>query len=200
MECFKAVLRILDVNFLVFKVIYVHCDEFFVPDHLVRVELRDVKFLACAVVILGVVTVAGVVAVVLPVVCAIDDVFVVDGFDNVDFATGGPAYFVYVLPEHPECGPDSLAGRECNAGFNGAVGETELVLGNHARRGVLGTFIIFFLRTDMQNSVLDVGVLFAVRIIFPFVVAPAACARADFKTPFACVDCVAIEFLVPEVR
>ena len=162
-------------------------------------ELRDVYFMLLVAVVAGVVAVGRVFCAVRPVVCAVDDVFAIDGFDDIDFATSGPADGIEVFAEHPEGGPDSLACRECNAGFYGAVLECELALGEHACRGVFGAFVVFFLRTDMQDAVLDVGVFFAVRVVFPFVVAPAARTRADVVSPFAIVDFVAVEFIVPEV-
>ena len=61
---------------------------------------------------------------------AVDDVFVVDGFDNVYFAAGWPAYVIYVFAKHPEGWPDSFAEGECDAGFDSAVGKTELTLGD----------------------------------------------------------------------
>ena len=131
-------------------------------------------------------------------VCAIDNVLAVDGFDDVDFAAGRPTDGVDVFAEHPKGGPDSLAGWECNSRFYCAVLEGEFAFGKHSCRGVLGTFIVFFLRTDMQDAVLDVGVFFAIGIIFPFVVAPAACSCAYVVCPFAIVNGVAIEFIVPE--
>ena len=60
-------------------------------------------------------------------------------------------------------------------------------------------FVVFFLGTDVQYTVLDIGVFFAVGVVFPFVVAPAARACADVESPFAIVDSVAVEFVVPEV-
>ena len=148
--------------------------------------------------IVGVVAVIGVAAFILPVVGAVHDIFAVDGFDDVDFAAGRPTDGVDVFAEHPKGGPDSLAGRERNSRFYCAILEGEFAFGKHSCRGVLGTFIVFFLRTDMQDAVLDVGVFFAIGIIFPFVVAPAACSCAYVVCPFAIVNGVAIEFIVPE--
>ena len=185
---------------MVHEIIDEHANVLFVPREFVRVELRDVHFVLLVAVIAGVVSVCRVFGTVRPVVCAIDDVFAVDGFDDVDFAAAGPSDFVEVLAEHPERRPDSLADRERDSGFYSAVLERKLAFGEHACGSVFLPFVVFFLRTDMQNSVLDVGVLFAACVVFPFVVAPAACARADFKTPFAGVDGFAVEFVVPEVR
>ena len=184
---------------MVHEIIDEHADVFFVPREFVRVELRDVHFMLLVAVVAGVVAVSRVFGTVRPVVCAVDDVFAIDGFDDVYFAACGPADGVEVFAEHPEGRPDSLACRECDTGFYGAVLERKFALGEHACRGVFGTFVVFFLRTDMQDAVLDVGVLFAVCVVFPFVVAPAARTRADVVSPFASIDFVAVEFIVPEI-
>lgn len=61
---------------------------------------------------------------------AVDDVFVVDGFDNVYFAADRPAYVIDVFAKHPEGRPDSFAKGKCDAGFDSAVGKTEFALGD----------------------------------------------------------------------
>jgi len=184
---------------VVHEVIDEHADVLFVPREFIRVELRDVHFVLLVAVVPGVVSVCRVFGTVGPVVRAIDDVFAVDGFDDVDFAAGGPPDGVEVFAEHPECGPDSFARGERDTGFYCAVLECELAFGNHAGRGVLLSFVVFFLRTNVQNPVLDVGVILAACVVFLFVVAPAVTACADFEHPFGCVDCFAVEFVVPEV-
>ena len=184
---------------MVHEIIDEHADVFFIPREFVRVELRDVHFMLLVTVVAGVVAVSREFGTVRPVVCAVDDVFAIDGFDDVYFAACGPADGVEVFAEHPEGRPDSLACRECDAGFYGAVLERKFAFGEHACRGVFGTFVVFFLGTDMQNAILDVGVFLAVRIVFPFIVAPAAGTRADVVSPFAVVNGVAVEFIVPEV-
>ena len=184
---------------MVHEVIDEHADVLLVPREFVRVKLRDVEFEFLVAVVASVVAVGSVFGTVSPVVCSVDFVFTVDRFDDVDFTAGGPSDGIEVLAEHPECWPDSLAGRECNAGFYRAVLECKLAFGEHTCGGVLLPFVIFFLGADMQDAVLDVGVLFTACVVFPFVVAPAACACADFKSPFVGIDAVAVEFVVPEV-
>ena len=183
---------------MIHEIIDEHADVLFVPREFICVELGDVQFVFLLAVVAGVVAVGSVFGTVCPMVCAIDNVLAVDGFDDIDFAAGGPSGGVEVFAEHPEGGPDSLAGWECNSRFYCAVLEGEFAFGKHSCRGVFGTFIVFFLRTDVQDAVLDVGVFFAVGVIFFFVVAPAACASADVVRPFAVVNGVAIEFIVPE--
>ena len=200
MECFGSTGVVFDGHFVVLEVIDIHGDEFFVPSEFVRVELRDVQFLFRSMKIACVVAVAGVQPIVLPVVGAVDNALVVDGFDDVDFAAGGPTHFIDVFSEHPEGGPDPFAYGERNAGLDCAVGECELALGNHARRSVAGAFVIFFVGADVEDAVLHVGVFFAPGVVFFFVVAPAATACADFESPLGCVDDCTVEFIVPEVR
>ena len=120
----------------------------------------------------------------MPSDCAVDFVLGVDGFDDVNFAAGGPSDSVEVFTEHPECRPDSLACRECDARFYRAVLERKFAFGEHACGGVLLTFVVFFLGADVQDAVLDIGVFLAVCVVFPFVIAPAACACADIERPF----------------
>ena len=184
---------------MVHEVIDEHADVFLVPREFVRVELRNVEFKFLIAVIAGVIAVGRVFGAVCPVVCTVDFVFAIDCFDDVYFAAGGPSDCVEVFAEHPECRPDSLAGRECNARFYRAVLERKFALGKHAGGGVLLTFVVFFLGADVQDAVFDIGVFLAVGVVFPFVVAPAACARSDFESPFACVNCLAVEFIMPEV-
>ena len=179
---------VFDRNFVVLKIIYVHHDEFFVPSEFVCMKLGNVKNGACSVKITGVVAVFGVVAFVLPVVGAVHDVFTVDGLDDVDFAAGRPGDLIDVFAEHPEGGLDSLAGGERDACFDGAVGKAEFSFGNHSRRGVACAFVAFFVRADVENTVFYVGVFATVGVVFPFVVAPAACAGADFECPLVGVD------------
>ena len=188
MEGVGAASVVFNRNFVVLKIIYVHHDELFVPGEFVCMELGDVKFFLCAVVVAGVVTVLGVVPFVLPVVGAVHDVFTVDGLDDVDFAAGRPGDLIDVFAEHPEGGPDALAGGERDACFYGAVGKAELALGNHSCRGEAGAFVAFFVRADVENTVFYVGVFATVGVVFPFVVAPAACAGADFECPLVGVD------------
>ena len=183
---------------MVHEIIDEHADVLFVPREFICVELGDVQFVFLFAVIAGVVAVGGVFGTVCPMVCAIDNVFAVNGFDDVDFAASGPAGGVEVFAEHPEGGPNAFTCRERNSRFYRAVLECKLAFGKHTCRSVLGAFVVFFLRTDMQNAVLDVGVFFAVGVIFFFVVAPAACTSADVVRPFAIVNGIAIEFIVPE--
>ena len=185
---------------MIHEIIDEHADVFLVPCEFVRVELRDIEFIFLVAIIAGIVAVRGVFGTVRPVVGTVNFVFCVDCFDDVDFTAGGPSDGVEVFTEHPECRPDSFADGEGDASFYCAVLERKLAFGEHACGSVFLPFIGFFLRADVQHPVLDVGVFFAACVVFPFVVAPAACARADFKTPFVCIDCVAVEFVVPEVR
>ena len=183
---------------MIHEIIDEHADVLFVPREFICVELGDVQFVFLLAVVAGVVAVGSVFGTVCPMVCAIDNVLAVDGFDDIDFAAGGPSGGVEVFAEHPEGGPNSFACRERNSRFYRAVLECKFALGKHTCRSVLGAFVVFFLRTDMQDAVLDVGVFFAIGIIFPFVVAPAACSCAYVVCPFAIVNGVAIEFIVPE--
>ncbi len=185
-------------NLVVLEVVYVHGDDFAVPYHLVIVELRDVEFLFCSVEIVRVVAVFGVVAFVLPVVGAVDDILAVYCLDDVDFATGRPTDCIDVFAEHPEGGPDSLARGERDAGFDGTVGKAELALSNHAGRCVFCSLVVFLVCADVEDAVLHVGVLAAAGIVLPLVVAPAASARADLEGPLGGVN--GVELVVPEVH
>ena len=200
MECFGSAGVVFDGHFVVLEIIDIHGDEFFVPSEFVRVELRDVQFLFCSMEIACAVAVAGVLPFVLPVVGAVDNALVVDGFDDIDFPAGGPTHFIDVFSEHPEGRPNSLTYGERDAGLDCAVGECELALGNHARRSVAGAFIIFLVGADVEDAVLHVGVFFAPGVVFLLVVAPAATARTDFECPLGGVYGGTVELVVPEVR
>ena len=71
---------------MVHEVIHKHADVLFVPCEFVIVELRDIEFKFLVAVAAGVVAVGGVLAAVSPMVGAVDDVFAVHCFDDVDFA------------------------------------------------------------------------------------------------------------------
>ena len=200
MEGVGAASVIFDRNFVVLEIVYIHDHELFIPSEFVCMELGDVKFFLCAVVVAGVVTVLGVVPFVLPVVGAVYDVLAVDGFDDIDFAAGGPGNLIDVFAEHPEGGPDALAGGERDACFYGAVGKAELALGNHSRRGVACAFVAFFVCADVENAILDVSVFATVSVVFTFVVTPSAGACANFESPLVGIDGLAFEFVTPEVR
>jgi len=84
---------------VVHEVIHKHADVLVVPCELVIVELRDVEFKFLIAVIAGIVAVISVLAAVCPMVGAVDDVFAVHGFDDIDLAAGRPAYGIDVLAE-----------------------------------------------------------------------------------------------------
>lgn len=197
-ECSHFACGICDVDFLVHEIVNIHFDEFFVPDHLVNMEFADVDFSAASVMVGGGIPVLRMATFVCPVVRAVDDAFVVDGFDDVDFATGGPTDVFDVFAEHPEGGPNAFANGKCNTCFHSAVGEGELVLRKEARGGVFLTFVVFFLRTDVEHAVFHIDVFRAVCVVFQFAVTPAVFARADVVAPFGFVNGVAIEFVAPE--
>ena len=102
---------VLDGNLVVLEIVYIHRDDFLIPSEFVCMELRDVDSFFGSVEIARVVAVAGVLAVIGPVVGPVDNALVVDGFDDVDFTAGGPGNLVDVFAEHPERGPYSLACR-----------------------------------------------------------------------------------------
>lgn len=191
---------VFDRNLVVLEIVNVHGDELFVPGEFVCMELGDVEFFLCAMEIVGVVAVIGLLAFGLPVVGAVYDIFAIDGFDDIDFAAGGPGDLIDVFSQHPEGGPDAFARGERDAGFHGAVGKAEVAFGNHSRRGVACTFVAFFVGADVENAVLDVDVFATVGVVLPFIVAPTVCACADFECPLVGVDGGTFEFVAPEVR
>ena len=127
-----------------------------------------------------------------------------DVFHDVDLAALGPADFVYVVAKHPEGGPDALALRDFDAGFEAAEGLCEEALCFQARGSVfasdvIGAFEIFFARGDDEIAVFDVGVFAAVGIGLEFVVAPAS--AAEVVGPFFRVGGGAVgtvEFVGPD--
>ena len=110
-EFFGVAFIVFNQDFMVHEVVDEHADVLFVPCEFVCVELRDVELEFLVAVIAGVVPIGRVFGAICPVVCTVDFVLGVDGFDDVDFAAGGPSDCVEVFAEHPEGGPNSLAGR-----------------------------------------------------------------------------------------
>ena len=194
-EFFRIAGVILYGNLVVGKTIYGHTDKLLVPCHFVIVELGDVKRVFLITEIVGVVAVLGVFFAVCPVVGSVYDVLAVDGFDNVYFATFGPAHIVDVCTKHPEGGPNAFAYGERYAGLDGAVGEIEFALGDESS-GMVNSIVQC--GSNVELAVGDVGVFAAIGVVFFFPVAPAFGAVAGFKGPFGCVDSGPVEFVVPE--
>ena len=129
-----------------------------------------------------------------------------DIFHDVDFAAFGPADGFDVVAEHPEGGPDALALRDFDAGFEAAEGLGEEALGFQARGSVfagdvIGAFEIFFARGDDEIAVFDVGVFAAIGVGLELVVAPAF--AAEVVGPFFRVGggaVGAVEFVGPDER
>jgi len=127
-----------------------------------------------------------------------------DIFHDVDFAALRPADPFDVIAKHPEGGPDALALRDFDAGFEAAEGLREEALGFQAGGSVfagdmIGAFEIFFARGDDEVAVFDVGVFAAVGIGLEFIIAPAL--AAEVVGPFFRVGSGAVgavEFVGPD--
>ena len=110
-----------------------------------------------------------------------------DVFHDVDLAAFGPGDGFNVVAKHPEGGPDALALRDFDTGFEAAEGLGEEALGFQAGGSVftgdvIGALEIFFARGDDEIAVFDVGVFAAIGVGLEFVVAPAF--AAEVVCPF----------------
>ena len=114
----------------------------------------------------------------MPMIVAVADVF-----QDVNLATGGPAFRVNVGAQHPERGPDSLSARDFDARLDATVSPGPLALGIQTRRGVTAAAVTFLVGFDDQLSSFNAGVVGARGVILLFVVAPAA-VIAQAVTPF----------------
>jgi hypothetical protein len=107
-----------------------------------------------------------------------------DVVHDVDLAAGGPALAVDVRAEHPERGPQALAARDLDAGFEASVRLCEAAFRRESRRRVVARDAVaaresLGARGDDERAAADDRALGAVGIGLEFEIAPAGAAVDD---------------------
>ena len=94
----------------------------------------------------------------------------VDRFYDVDLTGSRPFAIRTVLREHPERGPQTLAGRELDAGFDAAILECEAVLGVYSPGCKVVTVGRFAARRDLENAVNQLRIVR--QVVLQFIITP----------------------------
>jgi hypothetical protein len=111
-------------------------------------------------------------------------------FHDIDFTAGRPGHFLKVVPEKPKSGPYALTARQFDPRRKAAVSLRKSTAGDQAGRGIpprdsILARIVLAARFNNQLALVNARVLWAIRVVFEFVISPAV--AANFKLPLRVV-------------